>query len=82
MFSRIALMLMNIHFGGALSGMLSNRFSQSILCIFSAKRLATTTNPITTPVNTSTFFMRTSCSCTARESSAVDLTRPVALLDR
>src|SRR2546421_5650714 len=61
-FSRIALTLLNIHFGGALSGKRSNVFSQSISCIFDAKRLASTTNTIGTVLNTRAFFTPSSCS--------------------
>ena len=56
-FSRIAVMLRNTHFGGALSGIASNFFSQSMSCIFGAKRLASTPSPTSTAANTSAFFM-------------------------
>ena len=57
MFSRMAVMLRNIHFGGALSGIASNLLSQSILAIFGPKSLASTPTPVSTAAATSIFFM-------------------------
>ena len=57
MFSRMAVMLRNIHFGGALSGIASSFFSQSKLRIFGPRRLASAPSTASTAAIARTFFM-------------------------
>ena len=59
-FSRIAVMFLNIHFGGALSGIDSNFFSQSIFPSPGARRFTTNPTAASTAPTMSTFFTKTS----------------------
>jgi len=50
-------MVRNIHFGGALPGIASSRFSQSMAGIFGPRRLASTPSTASAAAMASTFFM-------------------------
>ena len=54
--SRIALMLVNIHFGGAVSGIAAMRYSQSMPCILGANRFASSAAPAMAAPMISAFF--------------------------
>ena len=54
---RMALMLLNIHLGGALSGIASNFFSQSIWPRSGAKRFTRMPAPTTTAMSNKSFFI-------------------------
>jgi hypothetical protein len=56
-FYRMAVMLRNIHFGGALSGNEAIRFSQSMFCNREPKSLRSPASPTNTAASTKAFFM-------------------------
>jgi len=56
-FSRMAVTLRNIHFGGALSGNAAIRFSQSMFCILEPRSLPNAASPASTATSTRAFFM-------------------------
>jgi hypothetical protein len=53
----MAVMSRNIHFAGALPGIASSLFSQSMLSIFGPRRPASTPSTASTAATASTFFM-------------------------
>ena len=61
MFSWISVMLRNIHFGGALSGIAANRCSQSTSPRLGSKTLGQNPTPASSATVTMSFFMSSSC---------------------
>jgi hypothetical protein len=53
----MAVMVRNIHFGGALPGIASSRFSQSMAGIFGPRHLASTPSTASTAATATTFSM-------------------------